>query len=196
MFYEDDEVIAINLDLGIAVGEKTGTKTFTKSEIGEDDYFSWGYWESEDEIRDGAWISSKENLTDLENLNFAKAKYRGDVFGTAGNENIENGNIELDIDFEQDSLTGDIEFEAGKDKWSIEVEISWMSWSYIDAQFHLGSASSGEVERDGEVVDYLSDFKGNFNLYGENGERFGGGFTAEDTSGTFVNAAFKGEKVE
>jgi len=230
---------SIDNQIAMFIADKSKSISLKKKEIDEDEYFSWGYWENENlesselipkHNRSGAWILSKENRTSKETLgelresNF-KASYSGEVFGTVQypfenreTEEIQNGKIELDIDFGKNSINGAIEFLAGEDSWNIDVgkEYGYTSLNDLssDTDFKFNNIShrengdvvydpvlfkqvtfeAGTVEANGEVVDRVNSFEGNGNFYGESAERFGGGFSAGTENGKYAVGSFKGER--
>ena len=133
---ENDEVV-----YGAFVAKKTDEVTLTKKELGNDEYFSYGLWAKDDltlgEVLNtmamGAWISSKEAVTSEDVINDyiqkgAMASYNGDVFGTVhypidgkSADMMKNGIIALNVDFAKASLDGKIGFDAGSDKWNVDV---------------------------------------------------------------------------
>ncbi len=201
----------------IAIADRTEKVLFSKEEIGENDYFKWGYWSSEDEVeslptKSGAWIIPKVERSEVQDFDL-RARYKGSVFGTVhypfenrDTEIVQNGKIELDIGVA--GIFGKIDFNAGEDSWKIYIESGWLSTKDTDFLFDNIAygvdllplyydtkmvTSSGGTVSDGDVINQLD---GSGNFYGESSELIGGGFSAGTENGKYVIGAFTGEKFD
>ncbi len=188
---------------GAFVANKTEDITLSKKELGNDEYFSYGLWAKDDlklgevlnTVAMGAWINSKEAMTSADIINNyivsgIKANYNGEVFGTvhypidnAKTELMKNGNIALNFDFAKANVDGKIGFDAGAEKWAIDVKNGVVNQD----GFKFGEFA-GNVGTKGEIVDA---FEGNGKFFGTNAQRVGGGFQAGTTGGKFAIGAFK-----
>ncbi len=169
----------------IGLGEQNIVKKHT---IKSDDYFNWGYWESEGFNAEslivenpnrvyGGFIDSKFEETSQAKIDEyiskgAKASYSGDIIGSVheymgGTSLIENGTIGLDFDFGANSVGGNLEFQSGGKEWMAQI-------------------TSGVIEKNGFIVNGLDSSMGidkqivsadmNGKFFGADAQIIGGGF--------------------
>lgn len=194
---EFDEIV-----YGAFVANRTNEITLSKQELGNDEYFSYGLWANDDlkvadVIKMGAWISPKEAITSEDIINEyiqkgAMATYNGDVFGTVhypvdgkNSDVMQNGNIALNVDFAKASVDGKIGFDAGADKWDVNIHDGLVGADGFKFGQFDGAVNSAEA------VDFV---EGNGKFYGEQADRVGGGFQMGTVEGKFAIGAFKGAK--
>jgi hypothetical protein len=195
------------------IAEKVSETEVYKKEIGSDEDFSWGYWayqfDDEDEKIRGAWVDTDLERIAKENiLKIATASYSGEIYGTIENSlqqktatKIENGKFHFDFDFTNKIMNGNLEFNQYSLQFQAKNQILFEEDSENDFEFKKSYSTSVvnmEIKeapqfflKNGDDPVYL---QGSGNLYGENGENIGGGFTAGFQNGDTAIATFKGEK--
>lgn len=203
-YYSEDETEAY----GLFIANKTDEITLQKTEIGlvaNDSVNSWGYWTetvsagtSDDDIKDalphGAWVDGTETTAE-EIQSFVEdnptASYSGDAFGTVYHPKTDstslmsNGAVELDFDFSNSAVTGDLSFDAGADRWSVAIdrgEVSGASFS--------GTTFSDNL--DATIETTHQQLGGKF--YGSGADSVGGTFGLSGANGDLAIGAFKGTK--
>jgi|GEM_PF-1986805 len=190
--YSQDEVAN-----GLYVVNKTDELTLKPIETGSSDYFSWGYWSTSSDLKLnetlGGFIKPNLDETKAEIIsglatNGLKATYSGEVAGTVHYANtgdtaslIENGKINMSVDFAKYSATGDMSFNTVNENWSVninEATIENSGFSFTDV---TGSLSDGDT---------IYGFEGDGQFYGESAEALGGGFGLTTNSGKVAIGAF------
>ena len=203
-YYSADETEAY----GLFIANKTDKVTLEKLEIGSnanDSIDSWGYWTettstgtSDNEIKNalphGAWIEGRETTAD-EIASFVEdnptASYNGEIFGTvyhpktASTSLISNGVVKLDFDFSNSSVSGDISFDAGVDRWSVAVDDGIVSGTNFS-----GTTFSDNI--DATITTTHQQFDGKF--YGSDANSIGGTFGLSGANGDLAIGGFKGTK--
>jgi predicted transcriptional regulator len=178
------------------LAEKTEVYSVEKEQIGEDADFSWGYWiyTDSDEVQHtrGGWIASNyENtpasLIEEYSLKSVKASYSGDVFGTYQNlgdlssGKFDNGTFNMNFNFGDKTVTGDFNFEINNVQYSASGS----------GEMNQG-LSSFEIYNTNASDEH--DFYGTGQLFGENAEYIGGGFSYVTENQEAVSGTFKGSK--
>jgi len=165
-------------------------------QVGEDDSFSWGYWDSEYVGTLGAWIKPKlQNTPHNVIANYIEQQkvfsYTGGVLGTystlMGNSGVKEieGNFNFEVDFGANKMDGSIFMQTSEDAFNFNI---------MNAQLNEnGIANSGEY-----LYNSTKDIKTmNFNaqFFGLEAQKIGGGIRFETTNGGIGLAAFAGTKV-
>ncbi len=162
---------------------------------GEDEYFSWGDWNSGDPMGMlGTWIKPKIENTPLSVISeyieqSKKYTYSGGVIGTYfrpiefSPAEIMDGNFFFDMDFGAGTLEGSIYVEALKDNFHI---------GFLDGKIDNKGFSGGrylhEATKDIKSLDMTGQF------FGNDAQQIGGGFRFETTNGDIGLGSFIGTK--
>jgi hypothetical protein len=163
--------------------------------VGEDDYFSWGYWDSGDPLgTNGAWVKPKIANTAQETIQQFEANkqiytYTGGIIGSYfrpveySPTEVLQGEFSFAMDFGNGSWGGEAYVEAVEDKYlfSIENGVVNQKGFYSDKYLYKGSQDVKNMDISGE-------------FFGENGEKIGGGIRFETVKGNVGLGAFAGTK--
>lgn len=177
---------------GVYSLNKTAEHTLTPKEVGKDEYFSWGYW-SDDTLTIGAWITpnlaqTKEEIIKEFAQNGSKANYQGGAYGTVHyakdgltSTTIENGKVNLDVDFAKATVNGDVTFNTKNEDWKVNVNDGLVEANKFQSSTVSGALSDGDKIYSGEVA-------GQF--YGDKAQAVGGGFNITTQDGKSAIGAF------
>ena len=188
---------------GLFIAGQESIKTMKEFPVNEDDSnFDWGYW-AEDGTSDtsdanklfGAYakpVSSLE-LSDISSLitQKATASYQTDLIGTvsnsSGNTLITNGSATFNIDFGNQDVTGNMSFDAGSDKWSID-------FTRGDVAKDTSSFSVSAISNKSDATVDVTHFNIGGKFYGNEAGYTAGTFMLNGSNGDIAAGAFKGAK--
>jgi len=186
--------------------DESGSYKLVQNPVAKNEYFSWGYWSTEDDVKAGkvsattvgGWMIPNEGielssaeLIESYKTNSIKVSYAGEVIGTVRNvvgnidDIMHNGKVALDFDFARGSATGSLSFDAAKEAWKIGVDAAEIVKNGFTLT-QMSAQSGSDVE--------LFNFSGGGNFYGKNAEAVGGGFKLTSTAGKNAIGAFVGSK--
>lgn len=190
--------------LGLFVATGVQAYNLKAKEAGSDEYFSWGYW-AEKDLGDlsvesivaanpyGAWVKPKDGLsgTSAEEMQVLKesqltATYEGDVWGTVHapgeiQKVMENGQINLDVNFGTLEMTGSVGFDAGDEHWGANIHQGTIEEGSFTVQEISNSASNDVM---------ISEYNMGGSFFGTNAEALGGGFEMISTDHQVAIGAF------
>lgn len=196
--------------LGLFVATNVETHQLEAKEAGSNEYFSWGYW-AEKDLGDlsvasivaanpyGAWVKPKDGLseTTAEEIEALKnsqlsASYQGDVWGSvheAGGDAVqkvmENGQVNLDVNFGTLEMTGAMGFDAGGEHWGVDIHQGVIDGNSLMVQ-EISNAASSDV--------MISEYNMEGKFFGPNAEALGGGFEMISTDHQVAIGAFGAQR--
>lgn len=173
--------------------------------LGSDEYMSWGYWVGQNS--DGEYdVTDPDSIEDIwfdgtttsisyvdeliEGTSSTSFTYSGsNVFGVAGGEFINSGNVQLKFDFGGNSASFDsansyLQFSTSSDTWHVENLSGTVTGSgFSSSSFDTGAAST--------VNNINGNVKGNF--FGSSANEVGGTFDLSG-SGKSATGGFTGSR--
>ena len=216
-FYDNGKKVGGGVEISTADGKfVVGAFTGSVDEVQEqkrvtefeNEFYSWGYWKSgevENLTVESSWLdfhqekSSKDSIIN-QMQNSVKAKYSGSVYGVADNSEIQDGKFGLDVDFAENSVTGDVSFKTDKSNWEVELKDGVIfPDTILDFEGFLDNPDqnkfrifSGESTPNSDEKVNFTEVRGDF--YGEDTERVGGTFNFHTESGKSASGILVGDK--
>ncbi len=184
---------------GEFVANNSAQYDVVKSLVGEDESFSWGYWNTELLGSLGAWIEPKIQNTPVNVISDYITQqelytYSGGVIGTFSqiSEGVPtqamNGEFFLNIDFGQETLDGHFYLESLEDSFDISITQGVVGEKgFHGTEYILNAENSTKA---------LKDLDMNGQFFGTQAEKIGGGIKFETESGDIGIGALIGTKSE
>ncbi|NWF67070.1 MAG: FecR domain-containing protein [Campylobacterales bacterium] len=191
---------------GMFVANKSKEIEMVAKQIGANDYFSYGYW-AENSFDSsnlqsntyGGWVKAFEGVSQTKEdviknfiANGAKATYHGDIIGSVYNlfeaqktSVIHEGVVNLNFDFANANLNGDMNFKNSNNVWDIKVYSGKVETAGFSFDKFSGTVSDGQT---------IDNFSGNGKFFGSTAQAIAGGFNAGTDSGNIAVGAFSGFK--
>lgn len=188
--------------LGLMVASKGDAIDIKKHLALKDDSFEWGYWGDAKFVAQngasgvyGGWI--KPNVDDTPSsiideyiTQGIKASYSGGVIGSVhkylgDSALIDGGVVELNFDFQKNTLDGYLGFEADKELWSLDI-----TSGKINKNEFLVDGVKGSFDSTKNIISGNIDGK----FFGANAQSVGGGFNLISSDGDMALGAFGATK--